>query len=326
LIVAGAGVGAYVLFKVEDGQRLAAEAAKLEPAIAGIVGQGERALRTLIESAQAGTQAGSRASPSPERDPAKLPFIILEHRDVGAPTIRLPPQAGNPELTRTPPAQAFDLEPVEARLRTRVPRELFAYFDLYLYVSKAASEKGRWAQRMFVLAKQTDQTLALLHDWAVSTGLETPVLSPSGVTLGTNTPPGMFKLDRGRFYRDYTSRQWESPMPNAMFFDWQRGGNISGMAIHGADEEGVKTLGERASHGCIRLAPEHARILFDLIQTNYKGRVPAFQIHPESGTMSTVGALVRDENGRVVMTRGYKVLVFIEDYGGPSVDTIAALY
>jgi hypothetical protein len=35
---------------------------------------------------------------------------------------------------------------------------------------------------------------------------------------------------------------------------------------------------------------------------------------------------VRDENGRVQMTNGYKVLVFIEDYGGPTVDTVAALY
>ena len=42
--------------------------------------------------------------------------------------------------------------------------------------------------------------------------------------------------------------------------------------------------------------------------------------------MSTTGALVRDENGRVKTTNGYKVLVFIEDYGGPSADTVAALY
>ena len=38
------------------------------------------------------------------------------------------------------------------------------------------------------------------------------------------------------------------------------------------------------------------------------------------------GTLVRDENGNVKMTPGYKVLVFIEDYGGPQTDTVAALF
>ena len=47
---------------------------------------------------------------------------------------------------------------------------------------------------------------------------------------------------------------------------------------------------------------------------------------PQTGTMSTKGALQRDENGQVVMTSGYKVLVFIEDYGGPANDQIAALF
>jgi 6-phosphogluconolactonase (cycloisomerase 2 family) len=74
------------------------------------------------------------------------------------------------------------------------------------------------------------------------------------------------------------------------------------------------------------LAPESAKTLFDLIQSKYRGDVPAFRVDPDSGTMSTAGLLQRDENGHVVMTRGYKVLVFIEDYGGPSQDTVAALF
>ena len=226
------------------------------------------------------------------------------------------------------PLLQMDLNPVEARLRAKIPGDLIGYFDLYLYVSKATSDKGDWAQKMFVLAKDKEQkgALNLLYHWKVSTGLETPMPSPSGKMLGTDTPQGIFKLDRARFHRDYTSNQWQSPMPYAMFFDWRIDGRQSGLALHGTDEEGAKTLGQRASHGCIRLTTDNARTLFELIQNNYRGRVPAFKVDQDSGTMSTSGVLARDEGGNVKMTSGYKVLVFIEDFGGPSVDTVAALY
>lgn len=115
-------------------------------------------------------------------------------------------------------------------------------------------------------------------------------------------------------------------MPYAIFFDWKIEGRTSGLAIHGSDAKGELDLGKRASHGCIRLATENARTLFEMITKEHKGRVPKFRIDPETGTMSTRGTLVRDENGNVKMTPGYKVLVFIEDYGGPQTDTVAALF
>ena len=267
----------------------------------------------------------------------KLPFIVIEPRDFAAPQVQLgavplsaqpqAPQSGI-RLVQSPAEEQMDLNPVEARLRARVPAEIIPYFDLFLYVSKATPDKGTWAQRMFVLAKEGDQqqVFRLIHNWPVSTGREELVEAPSGRKLGTHTPDGIFKLDRDRFYEDYTSRQWKSPMPFAMFFDWNTEGRRSGLAIHGSDAEGEKALGNRASHGCIRLSAENAGILFRLIQENYRGRVPLFATDPNSGTMSTKGLLVRNEKGKPVSTRGYKVLVFIEDYGGPSVDTVAALY
>jgi hypothetical protein len=327
-VVAGAAGGTYVLLHGKHDWR--SDAAKFRPAFNEFVDQGQTALRTLIETA--GTK---RRDPQPEIDQAKLPFIVIEPRDFAAPVIRLPEQVAaetqpiaitDLRLTHGPDQLTMDLEPAAARLRARVPAELFTYFDLYLYISKARAEKGHWAQRMFVLAKQPDRALRLLYNWPVSTGLEEPLPSPSGKVLGTDTPQGIFKLDRGRFHEDYTSRQWESPMPFAMFFDWRINGRPSGLAIHGADAEGEKVLGQRASHGCIRLATENARTLFHLIRDNYRGRVPVFEVNPDSGTMSTTGVLVRDEKGRARMTQGYKVLVFIEDYGGPSLDTVAALY
>ena len=337
-VVAAASYGAYVFMRGDDGARLAQEAERLRPTIDDLVGQGKVALTTLIRTAQqasAEALSPAQAQNAPTQQ-AQLPFVIVQPRDHATLMGYGAQQRNYREISPpTPPiklANAYaeggplDLEPVEARLRAKVPEDLFRYFDLYLYVSKATKGKGEWAQRLFALAKQPDQNLKLLYSWPVSTGLEAPLRAPSGRMLGTNTPPGIFKLDRGRFFEDYRSHQWDAEMPFAMFFEWIRGGRVSGLAIHGADEEGMKALGDRASHGCIRLAPEAAKTLFELIQSKYRGNVPAFQVNPENGTMSTAGQLQRGENGHVVMTRGYKVLVFIEDYGGPSQDTVAALF
>jgi L,D-transpeptidase catalytic domain len=325
-VVGGAFGGGYVAYHDPD--------SSLRPALNEIVVRGQHALASMTGPASMNART-LRHDPQPEIDTTKLPFIVIEPRDFAAPMIKLPAPAAMqserrkiPELRlmQAPDQLPMDLSPVEARMRARVPAELFGYFDLFLYVSKSTPDKGSWSQRMFVLAKQDDRTFKVLHNWPVSTGLEEPLVSPSGATLETDTPQGVFKLDRGRFYEDYTSRQWKAPMPNAMFFDWRIEGRTSGLAIHGTDDEGVKELGQRASHGCIRLSPENARTLFELIRDNYRGRVPVFSVDPRTGTMSTTGDFVRDEAGDVKMTRGYKVLVYIEDFGGPSVDTIAALF
>jgi len=57
------------------------------------------------------------------------------------------------------------------------------------------------------------------------------------------------------------SKQWDnSPMPHSIFF------MKDGHAIHGSHE--VKTLGKPVSHGCVRISPENAAILYDLVKTN----------------------------------------------------------
>ncbi len=318
-VVVGAATGAYVIVQNP------AAGGKYRPELDRFTGQVRTAWNNLTNSEMPQQQPSAR-------EQARLPFLVIEPRDFAAPIVGLPkipaqaPSMAALQLAEVQTGLPVDLEPVEARLRAKVPAEVFPYFDLYLYVSKATTDKGPWAQRMFVLAKQPDQQFKLLHTWLVSTGREEQVVAPSGRELGTKPPNGMFKLDRGRFYKDYRSRQWQSPMPNAMFFDWQTEGRPSGLAIHGSDADGEKALGSRASHGCIRLSAENARALFELIQANYKGRVPVFATDQNSGTMSTKGKLVRDEQGRVAMRNGYKVLVYIEDFGGPSVDTVAALY
>lgn len=86
---------------------------------------------------------------------------------------------------------------------------------------------------------------ALEHVWKVSTarrGYKTP--------LGSYTPYRLNKNHRSRKYNN-------APMPYAVFFH-------GGYAVHGTTE--TKRLGQRASHGCVRLLTENARMLYTLVQ------------------------------------------------------------
>jgi lipoprotein-anchoring transpeptidase ErfK/SrfK len=80
--------------------------------------------------------------------------------------------------------------------------------------------------------------------WPVSTGRR-----------GLGTPSGVFHpqmLARRWFSRRY----YNSPMPYSIFFH-------RGYAIHGTYE--LSRLGGPASHGCVRLHPHDAAILFSLV-------------------------------------------------------------
>jgi lipoprotein-anchoring transpeptidase ErfK/SrfK len=80
---------------------------------------------------------------------------------------------------------------------------------------------------------------------------------------GFRTPPGQYRVQR--MERMWYSRKYDwAPMPNAMFF---RGG----YAIHGTGA--VRQLGRPASHGCVRLAPGNARLLFDMVRAYGGARV-----------------------------------------------------
>ena len=55
------------------------------------------------------------------------------------------------------------------------------------------------------------------------------------------------------------SKQWnDSPMPHSIFF------MKDGHAIHGSYE--FKTLGKPVSHGCVRISPANAAILYALVK------------------------------------------------------------
>lgn len=223
-----------------------------------------------------------------------------------------PSHLRSPNLT--PGQRELAAARAEQRLREALTDDLLRHFKLFLYVSKA--DRGLLAQRMFVFDRQRHGALHLLYDWPVSTGRETVERNPAGRQLATDTPAGYYQLDRKRFYRHYRSAQWGEPMPYAMFFNWVDRGRKTGLAVHAANGVDIARLGSRASAGCVRLAPENARTLFELIRTRYKGAVPRFAFDRRSGTMSNDGELMRDAHGAVKLSKGYRVLVLIENTGG----------
>jgi hypothetical protein len=113
-------------------------------------------------------------------------------------------------------------------------------------------------------------------------------------------------------------------MPFAMFFDWVERGRLTGLAIHAATGNDIAALGKRASAGCVRLAPEAAETLFNLIRARYRGWTPRFAMDRRTGTMSRNGIILHDAKGRAELTQGYKALVVIENYGGENF--VAAMY
>ena len=90
--------------------------------------------------------------------------------------------------------------------------------------------------------------------------VETPtdyfVWDVSTARKGFRTPTGVFQpylVKKMHYSRKYNN----APMPHSIFF-------LGGYAIHGTDD--LKRLGRPASHGCIRLHPQNARWLFQVVK------------------------------------------------------------
>ena len=85
------------------------------------------------------------------------------------------------------------------------------------------------------------------YQWPVSTA-----------RMGYHTPNGSYRPER--LARTWFSSKYDwSPMPYSIFFH-------GGYAIHGSYE--ISRLGRPASHGCIRLHPANAAVLFALVKTH----------------------------------------------------------
>lgn len=264
------------------------------------------------------------AEPAPETRVAKASkpdFTLAPQATVPVAPKTVAEMAPPPPVDTHPPSGAA-LARVAAHFRQSLTKEMLDNFELFLFVSKA--DHGSAAQRMYVFQKQASGDLVMLYNWPVSTGREIVEMAPNGTLQPSYTPAGYYELDPKRMFIHHFSGQWHQPMPYAMFFNWEKNGYMTGLAIHGAHGDDVGLLGTRSSAGCVRLAPQNARVLFSLIKDNYKGLVPKFAYDKRTATMSNQGVLVHTPDGNLKMAEGYKVLVYIENYGGENV--VAALF
>ena len=107
------------------------------------------------------------------------------------------------------------------------------------------------AERVEIRVSISRQVMVVYHEgrrlfeWPVSTA-KAPKVTPAG----SWQPEFLSKNHRSSRYND-------APMPWAIFYH----GNY---AIHGTDA--VKRLGRPASHGCVRLDPKNAKILFRMVK------------------------------------------------------------
>jgi lipoprotein-anchoring transpeptidase ErfK/SrfK len=229
-----------------------------------------------------------RTPPPDEQIASAAPprMTLAPQTQVPSPAPQPPVLADNVPANINPPSQA-QLTRVAQHFHDSLTNDMLAHFDLFLFVSKAATAPV--GQRMYVFQKQGDGDLAMLYNWPVSTGREKFEIAPNGTKAPTFTPAGYYEIDPKRMYVSHYSGQWHQPMPHAMFFNWMDHGYQTGLAIHGAAPEDIKFLGERSSAGCVHLSPQNAAMLFNLIRTQYKGMVPKFAYDKHTATMASDG-------------------------------------
>lgn len=107
------------------------------------------------------------------------------------------------------------------------------------------------AMRLLITVSKPSQRMTVNIDgvdkyfWPVSTAGQ-----------GYNTPSGSYRPFRMEV--THFSQEWDnSPMPHSIFF------TPIGHAIHGSYH--IKSLGSPVSHGCVRIAPDNATLLYDLV-------------------------------------------------------------
>jgi lipoprotein-anchoring transpeptidase ErfK/SrfK len=113
--------------------------------------------------------------------------------------------------------------------------------------------------KLWLRASKKDQRLYVYID-----GEAVDTFKISSGSKGHDTPQFETRPD-GRMFKKYTSKKYPGGnyqglgnMPYVVFI---RGG----YALHGTTTGNIKKLGTRASHGCIRLHPNNAKIVFELV-------------------------------------------------------------
>jgi lipoprotein-anchoring transpeptidase ErfK/SrfK len=130
------------------------------------------------------------------------------------------------------------------------------YFAALAMAAALVAPVTAQAERVVARVSISSQTMKVFHEgrhlftWMVSTAKPGKV-TPTGVYVGAEA---LSKHHRSRLYNN-------APMPFAIFYDGH-------YAIHGTDQ--IKRLGQPASHGCVRLDPDNAAILFQMVKAEGK--------------------------------------------------------
>ena len=161
------------------------------------------------------------------------------------------PEPPNTQSSGNPASTEAKSSPEAEQLKTDAPNAKPEPKPEAAEVGTAPVQAG--SQIMINIDKSRQQMTVLVdgiekYSWPVSTG-KYGYSTPSG----TFTPTSMNEV--------WYSKQWDNaPMPHSIFF------LKDGHAIHGSHE--VKNLGKPVSHGCVRISPDNAAILYDLVKTN----------------------------------------------------------
>lgn len=127
---------------------------------------------------------------------------------------------------------------------------LFRLFAAFILV--AGSAIGAARASIAVRIQLSRQTMSVAVD-----GADFATWPVSTARRGYRTPVGRYRpywLEAAH----YSSLYDDAPMPYSIFFH-------GGYAIHGTTE--IRNLGRPVSHGCVRLSPDNARSLFELVQS-----------------------------------------------------------
>ena len=127
------------------------------------------------------------------------------------------------------------------------------------FLLKLAAAFGVWsaAQSCALAAVRIDVDLSSQTMRVRSGSGESYVWPISSGRSGYPTPRGVFR-PRALYTMVYSAKYDDAPMPHSIFFYGQ-------YAIHGT--YAVGRLGHPASHGCIRLSPGNAAVLFALVRS-----------------------------------------------------------
>lgn len=144
-----------------------------------------------------------------------------------------------------------------------------------LRAEPVAAPTGKFAVEVYVYSKNHQRPAgaikqehidvyvngALKYTWLTSTACDCVKKPTIGAPYRPHTPRGTFRFQRG--VEKEVSRQFNNAAMNyALYFGPRM---PSGIAIHATYGAGVKTLGQPASAGCVRLEEIHAQTLFNLV-------------------------------------------------------------